>query len=87
VRATFKDGGEREMDSLRAQKIGEALIEILGLKVNRKGRVKTSWGDKSPEGLAQTVERILTWTEAGPNGELRDQDFESSPWAGVKRDR
>ena len=47
------------MDDLRAQKIGEALIEILNLKVKKNGRVNTSWGDKSPAGLARVVERVL----------------------------
>ena len=42
------------------QKIGETLIEILQLKVKKNGRVVTSWGDKTPIGLAKTVETILT---------------------------
>ena len=37
---------------------GEKLIEVLNLKV-KNGRVDTEWGDKTPLGLALTVERIL----------------------------
>ena len=47
------------MDEKQAEKTGKRLIEILGLKVKANGRVDTTWGDKTPLGLALTVERIL----------------------------
>lgn len=40
-------------------KRGELLIEVLGLKKKRNGRVNTTWGDKTAYGLALTVERII----------------------------
>lgn len=52
---------ESKLSKERADKIGESLIEVLGLRVKKNGRVNTTWGDKSPEGLARTVERILAW--------------------------
>lgn len=42
-----------------ATKSGNKLIELLNLKVEKNGRVKTSWGDKTPAGLARTVKRTL----------------------------
>ena len=47
------------MDEKQAKIAGEQLIEILNLKVKANGRVDTTWGDKTPTGLALTVERIL----------------------------
>lgn len=41
-------------------KIGNELIELLGLKVIKEtGRIRTSSGDTSPRGLALTVERVM----------------------------
>lgn len=39
--------------------IGNKLIEILQLKLKRNGRVETTWGDKTPIGLAKVVKRII----------------------------
>lgn len=39
--------------------LGEALIELLSLRVKKNGRIDTSWGDKSPTGLGATVRRIV----------------------------
>ena len=47
------------MTDQAAQKIGEQLIEVLGLSTHN-GRVNTSWGTKTPVGLANTVERIIS---------------------------
>ena len=40
--------------------LGLKLIEILQLKVKSNGRVETTWGDKTPPGLALTVKRIMS---------------------------
>jgi hypothetical protein len=48
-----------ELTDEQAKELGDKLIDILGLKVKRNGRVDTNWGDKTPEGLARTVQRIL----------------------------
>ena len=42
------------------EKLGNALIELLHLKVKSNGRVDTTWGDKTPIGLAATVTRIVS---------------------------
>lgn len=47
-----------ESQAIIYHNMGLELIQLLGLKVKKNGRVDTSWGDKSPEGLARTVERI-----------------------------
>jgi hypothetical protein len=47
----------RDFDEYDAK--GMRLIEVLGLKLKRNGRVDTSWGDKTPYGLALTVKRIV----------------------------
>ena len=39
--------------------MGNNLIEILGLKINKNERVTTGIGDKTPYGLAKTVESCL----------------------------
>lgn len=41
------------------EKTGNDLIEILQLKIKKNGRVDTTWGDKTPLGLALTVQRII----------------------------
>ena len=38
---------------------GELLINILGLKRNREGRIDTTWGDKTALGLFLTIKRIV----------------------------
>jgi len=48
-----------KMEEKQAKAAGEKLIEVLNLKVKKNGRVDTEWGDKTPLGLALTVERIL----------------------------
>jgi len=48
---------ERTEEELKA--IGESLINMLNLKVKKNGRVDTSWGDKTPLGLALSVKRVL----------------------------
>lgn len=40
-------------------KYGEKIIEILGLKVKKNGRVDTSIGDKTPMGLGSTMMRYF----------------------------
>jgi hypothetical protein len=42
-----------------ATKAGNRIINLLGLKVKRNGRVDTSVGDKTPMGLARTIARFL----------------------------
>ena len=51
------------MTEAQARKLGEQLIEVLQLKVKKrdpgKGRVDTTWGDKTPTGLGHVVHRIV----------------------------
>jgi hypothetical protein len=39
--------------------VGQRVAELLFLKVNKIGRLKTSWGDKSIIGLGATINRII----------------------------
>ncbi len=45
--------------------LGLFLIDLLHLKPTFTGRVPTTWGDKTPMGLARTLRRVLT--EKQPN--------------------
>jgi hypothetical protein len=42
---------------------GLAIISLLGLKIKKrgeeKGRVNTTWGTKTPEGISRTMERVM----------------------------
>lgn len=40
-------------------KRGELLAQVLGLKLNKRGRYDTEWGDKTDLGLFRIVERIV----------------------------
>lgn len=44
--------------SILYHELGLSLIQLLGLKVKSNGRVNTQDGDKSPEGLGRTIERL-----------------------------
>lgn len=37
---------------------GLALVALFELSLNDKGRIQTSWGEKSPQALGMIVERI-----------------------------
>ena len=39
----------------QAIKLGQEVIDGLNLQVQSNGRVDTTWGDKSPEGLGRTI--------------------------------
>ncbi len=39
--------------------IGQKISELLNLKINKQGRVKTSFGDKTWIGLGATILRIV----------------------------
>ena len=41
------------------EQVGNDLINLLHLKVKMNGRVNTSYGDKTPLGLAITVQRVV----------------------------
>lgn len=47
----------------QAQKLGEEIISLLNLKViphgDEKGRVQTSFGTKTPKGLARSVVSLI----------------------------
>jgi hypothetical protein len=45
-------------DSQDADELGLELVSLFGLKVEADGRYDTSWGPKTPEGLARCVERL-----------------------------
>jgi hypothetical protein len=46
-------------ESERDKRIGEALIELLSLRVKPNGRVYTAWGCKTPIGLTRTIKRVI----------------------------
>ena len=48
------------------EKLGEAIVELLSLKIKSNGRIETSWGDKTLEGLGATVERVAWDALASP---------------------
>ena len=50
------------MTEAKLTEIGNAYIDLVGLKLKPNGRVDTSWGDKTPQGLALTVMRITDET-------------------------
>lgn len=51
---------ESKLTDEQANQLGLRLIELLGLKRKRSnGRVDTEWGDKEPQGLGYTVERVV----------------------------
>jgi len=39
--------------------IGQKVSELLGLKISKQGRIKTSFGDKTWIGLGATILRIV----------------------------
>lgn len=39
--------------------IGQKVSELLNLKINKQGKVKTSWGDKTWVGLGASILRIV----------------------------
>jgi hypothetical protein len=49
---------QAEMDE-RDTSIGRELMEVLELSPRHDGRVTTTWGGKTPIGLARVVRRIL----------------------------
>ncbi len=46
--------------------IGLALVELFGLKKLSNGLYYTSWGDKTPMGLALCVKRVIGIEEHKP---------------------
>lgn len=70
---------------------GEELIRVLGLRVKLNGRVdlKEHYGDKTPMGLARTVERILIEHRTGKKTAVRpkkDEAYELG-WAAYEQDK
>ena len=53
------NGENSQMNQETADRLGREIIAFLSLRVKRNGRVDTTWGDKSPEGLARTLQRII----------------------------
>ena len=47
------------MSDAEMAEIGARIIELLGLRVKKNGRVDTQWGDKTPSGLYLTLRRCL----------------------------
>lgn len=41
------------------EELGFFIIGWLELRVKRNGRVNTTWGDKTPLGLAKSIKRIV----------------------------
>jgi hypothetical protein len=56
---TLKLGSFQPLATMTEHKIGERLIQLLNLPVKENGRVDTGIGDKTPLGLARTVQRIF----------------------------
>lgn len=54
---------QSKLTKSEAEKIGKNAVEFLNLSLIRsgvdKGRVKTSWGTKSIEGLGRSLERLV----------------------------
>jgi len=49
-----------ELDEAERARRGRILGDVLGLKMKREnGRYDTTWGDKTPLGLFETVKRII----------------------------
>lgn len=46
-------------ESVNAESIGKELADLLYLKVDKDGRIKTSWGSKTYVGLYESVKRII----------------------------
>lgn len=44
-----------DLDDKTAEFLGKQIVELLGLKMNRDGKYKTSWGDKTVVGLGQSI--------------------------------
>jgi len=59
-------------DDSEGIKKGEKLIDMLGLKVGKDGRVNTSWGTKTPLGLYRTLKRVI---EESKN-KVNERDFD-----------
>lgn len=41
------------------EEVGKKIIDFLFLKTDKDGRVKTSWGTKTPEGLAKSMAEVM----------------------------
>ena len=39
--------------------VGQRIFELLNLKISKSGRIYTSYGDKTIEGLGATINRII----------------------------
>lgn len=39
--------------------LGLRIVDLLGIRVNKNGRINTSWGDKTHLGLALTIKRVI----------------------------
>jgi hypothetical protein len=64
AREKGSDDPDTQLDEIQqSNTAGLRLIALLNLPVKDNGRVDTDWGDKTPAGLARTVERVIT--EAG----------------------
>ena len=53
------------------KRLGTDLIELLALKLDHEGRVATTWGDKTPQGLGATVRRVVSESAALADREER----------------
>ena len=42
-----------------AMQVGKEIAALCGLKLNKEGRVKTAFGDKTLVGLGRCVERVV----------------------------
>ena len=47
--------------------VGQKIAELLGLKVNKLGRMNTSWGTKTILGLGACIVRIVEESKATIN--------------------
>lgn len=57
------------MENNLADAVGHRIADLLGLTADEDGRYATTWGTKTPAGLARCVERIIKeehkeWPEA-----------------------
>jgi len=49
----------------KEEEMGNKLINFLGLKIKRDGKVDTEWGRKTAKGLWVTMERVMNDIKTG----------------------
>lgn len=50
---------ERITERIIRENVGDFIAKLLGLRRKRNGRFFTTWGDKTNEGLYNTLKRVI----------------------------